>query len=248
MMDVKVKFNLHPHYIRKVLLFVSLLLAIVLASSSCISVFSDVSPFCAGVSNKVVSNETELRNAIDNAVGSTTITLNNDITLLATLVISANKDITLMSNRATEFHKLIGASGVATLIVKDSGILTLDGIIVTHAIKGLYEGGCGVIVDAKDKLILYNGEISGNSGAIIFTGGTFTGGIYSEGGGVYNNGIFEMYGGKISNNESPFGFGGGVCNNGIFTMFGGEIMDNKAYYDSTMGYGGRGGVYNCGSL
>jgi len=58
----------NPHHKKTALLIVSLLFITLLTSSSFVSVFSDVLPFTTGTSSKVmVSTETELRNAVENA-------------------------------------------------------------------------------------------------------------------------------------------------------------------------------------
>ena len=67
--------------------------------------------------------------------------------------------------------------------------------------------------------------------------GTITGGsITGNGGGVYNQGTFAMYGGKISGNTANRGGGVYVLGDG-FIMYGGEISNNTVKYDG-------GGVYN----
>ena len=67
--------------------------------------------------------------------------------------------------------------------------------------------------------------------------GTITGGsITDHGGGVYNQGTFAMYGGKISGNTANSGGGMYVLGDG-FIMYGGEISNNTAKYNG-------GGVYN----
>lgn len=67
--------------------------------------------------------------------------------------------------------------------------------------------------------------------------GTITGGsITDNGGGVYNQGTFAMYGGKISGNTANRGGGVYVLGDG-FIMYGGEISNNTVKYDG-------GGVYN----
>ena len=55
------------------------------------------------------------------------------------------------------------------------------------------------------------------------------------GDGVINSGTFEMYSGKISNNNANAGYDGAVYNSGYgtFSMFGGEISNNTGF-----------GVYN----
>lgn len=62
--------------------------------------------------------------------------------------------------------------------------------------------------------------------------GNITGGGNS---GVKNQGVFNLYSGKISGNSAMYG--GGVINNGTFNMYGGEIRENSA---SNQG----GGVFN----
>jgi hypothetical protein len=136
----------------------SLIFMIALVSSGFASVFSGVSLFVLGAPD-IVSNETELRNAVDTATGSTVIALGKDIALTeSTLTIPANKNITLTSSLASGFYKLIGADGKSTFIVEGGGMLRLDGIIVTHE-SG--KAGSGVTVDSDGTLILYSGEISG---------------------------------------------------------------------------------------
>lgn len=176
--------------------------------------------------DRIVSNEIELRNAIDNAKGPTVIALDNDITLTEQLVIPANKDITLTSNKEAELYKLIGTSyneygvivggsSVSTITVDSYGALKLDGISVTHTDTRL---GYVITVNENGKLILYNGLISSNIG------------------GVYNIGTFLMQGGEIANNSALDG--GGVRNIGIFRMLGGEISGNSGAIG--------GGIYNWG--
>jgi len=184
----KSNFNLHPLYSRKTSRLVSLLFVIVLVSSCFVSVLNGISPFVLGASNKTVNNETELRNALDNAVGSTTIALNKDITLTeTTLTISADKEITLTSNKASGYYKLIGVANRHTITVDSGGVLTLDGIIVTH--EGYVEGR-GITINSGGKLVLLSGEISGNISPTSFGA---VGGPTGNSGGVLNQGVFEMY-------------------------------------------------------
>jgi len=203
-------------YVTRKTVSVFTLLTILLVSSPS-SIFSDVSLFALGASNQGVSNETELKNAVNNAVGSTTIVLDKDIQLTATLIISANKDITLTSNSKSEFFKLIGPNEQSTITVNNDGVLKLDGIIITHVVSSI---GSGVTVDSGGTLIMNSGEISGNSG----NDGTL---IHSFSGvGVCNMGDFMLYGGVISNNVAEIG--GGLCIDSKFDMFNGTISDNMA--------------------
>jgi len=199
---------------------------IVLVSSLFVCLFAESSRG-ASLENAVhVKNETELKNAINNVSDnkSTTIVIDNDIALTESLKILANKNITLTSNKASGFYKLIGADGSSTITVESNGVLKLDGVIVTHP-KGTT--GRGVMVDVGGTFIMYNGEVSGNSAPMVYVVGM--GESTSTGGGVCNWGVFEMYGGKVSNNHAYGGSGGGVyVRRGIFTMFGGEISGNTA--------------------
>ncbi|MCL1977715.1 MAG: hypothetical protein FWG55_06430 [Candidatus Bathyarchaeota archaeon] len=228
-MNIKSKFDFRCFHNRKTLIFVSTLFMVALVSSFLASAIINTSPFALGAPDKTVNNETELKNAINNAPSktSTIIALNNDISLSSSLTIPANKDITLTSNK-NGFYKLIGKSDEYTINVTGYGMLKLDGIIVTHR-SG--DSGNGVIIHSDGQLILNSGEISGNIAKGVAIGLQF----YSAGGGVINYGTFEMHGGKISNNTAMNG--GGVSNSDTFTMSGGEISGNKAY-------NGGGGVYN----
>jgi len=246
---------LHKH------MLVFALLATLIVSLCFASVLSDISSFTSGAPNQlVVSNEAELLNAINTSIGSTSIALNKDITLSEALVIPINKSITLTSKSNVKFYKLLGANNTSTIFVDSDSVLELDGIIVTH-VNGVV--GCGVIVARGGTLVLFSGEISGNTGG----GYGFFGFGYSNGGGVYvgDGGCFVMSGGRICDNIASRGggvfngvgatftleggvvygngainSGGGVYNEwcGDFQMLGGEISGNTA----TSG----GGVYNCG--
>lgn len=237
--------------------------------------------------DRIVSNEMELRNVIINAVEPIVIALDNDITLTEQLVIPVNKNITLTSTSTSKFFKLIGGDREivrteegypvplpdAVIMVEGSGVLKIDGIVVTSTNIGPTWNSL-VRVNVVGTLIMYNGEISGNIGDGVCNSGTFEmyGGKISNntsivggggrGGAVYNSeyGTFGMFGGEISNNTG-FGvnnrgtfsmsggiisnnYGGGVQNNGIFSMSGGEISNNVGEGENVMQSGG--GVSNSG--
>ena len=250
--NVKTTINLRHQHRRlhsgKILLFTSLLFVLLLFSSGFIYVFSGGAySFALGVSNKVVSNETDLRNAVNDVSGSTTIALNNDITLTETLVIPANKDITLTSTSASKFFKLIGGYRdlpadpynpyypTPVITVKGGGVLRLDGIVVTCA---HFTWNKIIRVDVCGALILCKGEISGSD--------------YS-GDGVDNSGVFTILGGTISNVKpggQGNGRGNGVSNSGYgtFSMFGGEISNNIVGVCNAQGYNGAIGESNYGTF
>ena len=204
-------------------------------------------------SDRIVSNEMELRYAVNNAVEPTVITLDKDITLTEQLVIPVNKDITLTSNKESELYKLIGTSyeeygvivggeSVPTITVESNGALKLDGISVTHT-----DTRVGYVITVKEngKLTMNNGLISSkiggvyNFGTFLMQGGEISNNFAVNGGGVRNRGIFRMSGGEISGNSAGNN-GGGVHNEGTFEMSGGEISGNSGAIG--------GGIYNWGSF
>jgi len=130
---------------------------------------------------------------------------------------SANKKSsfgTLRSDKAEGFWKLIGVVNQYTISV--DGILTLDGVIVTH-VRGVIGGG--VFVNDDGEFFMNDGEVSGND-----NNGS-GGGVY-----VYPGGSFVMSGGTITNNTALYGGGVSMCR-GSFEMSGGTIANNTAYYN-----------------
>jgi len=107
-------------------LILAFLLTVMLVSSVFTCIFMNNSNG-ASLTNAVhVKNETELKNAINNASSKTvTVTLDNDITLTEPLTILANKDITLTSNKVSGYYRLNGAEGMSTIAV-EGGMLKLD--------------------------------------------------------------------------------------------------------------------------
>jgi len=231
---VSVEFKSGLHVSRRIVLIV--LLLVVLLVCSCLVVYVLVDNNAGGSVH--VKSEVELRKAIAGVQfgESVVIVLDCDISLIGTITVPVGVDVTLQSNGGVGFFKLFGPNGDAVLGVEGGGVLRLNGVVVTHA-SGDY--GRGVWVNSGGKLVLYDGEISNNNDAADVYGG-------GNGGGVYNDGIFEMYGGVISGNVAPSG--GGVCNSGTFSMFGGEISGNTATYpyrSNSIGSGG-GGVHSRG--
>jgi len=256
--SVKSQFALRRFCGRRGLLFVVLLFVVTLVFSCfTFTTFSSVSPFVSGNSDKIVSTETELREAINNAPTKKTYTiaLNNDIILTdSSLIIPTNKDIILTSNKAEDYYKLIGdihvESGhpldwshivrVNTITVNDKGLLTLDGIGVTCKGSSDY----AITVNKNGQFIMHKGLISNhfagvdNMGVFLMYGGEISGNM----GGVVNSGVFRLFGGKIIDNKiADMSGGSGVSNEGTFEMFGGEISYNIATFCG-------GGVRNAGSF
>jgi len=219
-----------------------------------------VFPFAVGVTtnttttSKIVSNEVELVNAINSdGAGSRVIVFNNDIRLMQSLVISVDKNITLTSNNNSGkvFFRLIGADGVSTITINDGGVLTLDGVIVTHNMNSM---GRGVTVNSGGKLILSNGEVSGNNatmgggvyvsyGTFNMVGGVIANNVASMGEQIDSSHVTEQHAGALHNAggngpNSVTGTGGGVYvgYDGSFSMLGGVVTNNTVDLDG-------GGVY-----
>ncbi len=130
-----------------------------------------------------------------------------------------------------------------TIYIESNVNLCLNG----HTIQYAQNGYVSVItIGSLGTLNLFDGE----AGDGLITGGTGTvsvvrGTKWFHGGGVYNNGTLNMYGGTIGGNHlATNGNGGGVYVydvNATFNMYGGSISGN------TVGNHG-GGVYSNGSV
>lgn len=133
-----------------------------------------------------------------------------------------------------------------------SGAITISGTtnlcLNGHTLTGT--GNASVIIIPNNvTLNLY--DCKDNEGKITGGGITATSALY--GGGVNVSGIFNMYGGTITENKSyvtddAFHGGGGVyVNDGSFTMYGGGITDNTTNRPSNnffnRAYGGGVDVY-----
>ena len=200
--------HVHPSYMILVTLLSMLLFTSLISCSLMVS-----------ADTFVVKTESELITAINEAPSgeSVVIALGNDIVLTESMVIPTGKNITLVSGSRDVM--LFGAAGQSTIIV--NGILTLNGIVVTHEKSAR---GSGVTVNSGGTLTLVSGDIFGNTA--------------QWGGGVYNDGIFSLFGGSITRNYAVNG--GGVYNNGNFTMLNGSVC----YNDADVG----GGIYNDGDF
>jgi len=232
--------------------FVSLLFGLLLFSSFLICVFGGVFSVSAVVPDVFVDDEDALLDAVDEVSsaggGSVVLALMCDIELMdGEFVIPPGVDVTLMSD-GVDVWALVGLDGSSTIVIKDGGVLTLAGIVVTHNPD---EYGAGVIVEYGGILNMIDGEISGNNvtyygggvynyGSFTMSGGVISGNAAGYGGGVCNYGSFELFGGKITNNIAWAG--GGVCNYGTssFELSGGEVSGNTASFG--------GGVCNYGSF
>jgi LysM repeat protein len=242
-MSIKVKKSRHKlTNLRMNLLVVSLLFVLLGSSllSCCVFMVQAEEPSKDVV---LVSNEYELRTAIDYAVKPTVIVFTADIQLTSTsLDINAGKNIVLISSgEDNDFFKLIGVPRVDTITVNNGGVLELAGIIITHTNGAT---GTGVTVQSGGTLIMSGGEISGNTangygGGVCIWYGNFTmfdGAILNNtancGGGIFSTqGDFSMFGGEISSNIAIGNYGGGVFNErGNFSLYDGLISGNTVSY------------------
>ena len=175
-----------------------------------------------------VFSEVELRDAICAAPYDKPYTIGvvGDIFLEKPLEIPSGKCIMLVGGGGC----LVGCDGMDTIIVRDGGRLTLlFQLVVTH-VEGA--SGRGVYVE--------------RGGVFEMSGGTICGNSAVRGGGVYNEGYFELwggervavenYGGVIVNNTAQYG--GGVYNGGYFITYWGDVCGNVAVRG--------GGVYSVG--
>ncbi|MCL2642951.1 MAG: hypothetical protein FWD52_05530 [Candidatus Bathyarchaeota archaeon] len=193
------------------------------------------------VIHTVVESEVELCDAIraspDNSGYVYVIGVGQGgIVLEKSLEIPEGKNVGLVSADVSAYTVcLVGGDGVDTVIVKCGGELVLfNGVIITHA-KG--DRGRGVYVKSGGTFTMEGGEVSGNRA--------------TRGGGVYNEGIFNMRGDVLLESSKLFANtaakGGGVYNVGTFILDGGNIYQNNCTNTLTS-TGEGGGVYNAGTF
>ncbi|MDR2402727.1 MAG: hypothetical protein LBD78_01715 [Spirochaetaceae bacterium] len=147
-----------------------------------------------------------LEAAVTAALGTTaTITVKADINAGSITVDTGNTQITLEGD-------------------------TTERIITGTASTRFTMGGSGSSLTLADKITLYQGGVTVNSGAtlVLKTGAKITGVIANSGVRVHDHGTFTMEGGSIENNGDTYNSSGGVAVSGTFTMTGGSIKGNKA--------------------
>jgi len=179
----------------------------------------------------VALNENELIEAlkVDDAI----VAILNDIELSKTLkishgthtLISLNGSSVLRGATCTENMFHIGWKTVLNLGMAGQDIsLFLDGNNLDTANGSVVFVEDGGIVNMYDGVIIKNNKMLGMN--VAYTNFK-KGNNGAAGAGVYvYNGIFNMYGGSISNNYSRFN-GAGVYNYGRFNLYGGSIENNK---------------------
>ena len=162
--------------------------------------------------------------------------LNDDVELTSTLNITGTVNLCLNGHDL----KLTANSG-SVIKIKTSATLNLYDCNGSHA-RGIRYGRWieyGEYVAESwrpggvDYDVITDGMITGGKGTVEDDGTTY-------GGGVYNGGTFNMYGGSIAGNQADTGGGVSNCRQCAFTMSGGVIAGNTAIGDN----GNGGGVYN----
>ena len=140
---------------RKTLIVVSVILAVVVL----VSAFFVYRSLIVDDGLIRVKSASELRDAVNNAEVNVpiNIALTTDIFLGPELTIPAGADITLTSDSKSDFFRLIGLNGQGVIRIMNGGRLTLAGIIVTHE-----EGSTGYGIHVGGRLIMVDGEVSGN--------------------------------------------------------------------------------------
>ena len=215
------------------------------------------------------ATQTDLQNAINNAVNNTptTIYLPNSITTASTVTVPANKIVRIMSVGSTIFQINANNGNYSVITVAASGTLWLENIKITGANKtgdggGVYvnNGGTFGMKDgvevSENTASLHGGGVYSN-GTVIATGGSISNNTisaqFAKGGGVYMaNGTFDATNLTIANNTVTVTglnvinvdcMGGGVfIKKGTFNAIGCTI-DNNAAKNETTGSGGS-GAYN----
>ena len=158
--------------------------------------------------------------------------------------------LVLYGELTEHFTTTMSALGFTGHGVQNEGIFIMhDGVISNNVGRS----GGGVSNSRQSVFVMHGGYIENNIGfngggienwqCSTFTmyGGTIRGnvapihGVGGAGGGIRNDGIFYMHGGRIYNNVAE-GNGGGVFNfRGVFTLTGGWIFDNLTQRPQQLG-------------
>ena len=207
------------------------------------------------IDDKAVQTSSNISNKAFSGIGYVLPTgnyyLGNDVQLKYPLYFgdSENRNVNLCLN-----GKTITANGDfdAIILFRGSGDRVVFSLTdcqntgkITHS-NG--KSGCGVYVFSNSRATfnMYKGSIDSNAGHVTTSNSTTTingGGVSMNNNSGYSGdgGIFNMYGGTITNNSATNGGGVYMCNNGgnIFNMYGGSITGNTATDQG-------GGVYSAG--
>jgi len=149
---------------------------------------------------------------VANFLGTATVTVLADANLLMGLPILNGSDVTLTSEGSHTVSRSATCLGPMLLVL---GTLRLKGGLTL-------DGGDASGDENRIAQIMPGGRLEMSSGV------TLTGGNAGNGGAVYNQGTFRMFGGTITENAAD-GVGGGVeTSGGVFRMTGGTISENTA--------------------
>lgn len=172
------------------------------------------------------------------------------------IIVGTGVSLTLRNFTFTNLPFIVEAGG--KLILSDQSD-PANSMVIQNTTSGGVNVNGGSLEMNKGALIANNnaanrsGGVRMNAGksSFIMNGGTISGNINSEGGGVrIAGGTFTMYGGLISDNIGGDGFtgGGGVClygANTLFTMTGGVISGNgNTYQGGGVAILGSGAIFN----
>ena len=175
-----------------------------------------------------VDNQNELYDAID-YYSTIEVKLWQNIELSRILSVGDGKNITIDLNGKTLSRNLvIPAADGGVIRVETGGQLTIKNSKSEE--DGLITGG----KSTNGGGITNHGELTLESGRIMFCEAT------SSGGAIWNDGTLTINGGIITQNHSDKD-GGGIWNNGTLTINGGTIASNQS---AALG----GGIWNGGSL
>ncbi|MHB8648355.1 MAG: choice-of-anchor Q domain-containing protein [Thermomicrobiales bacterium] len=155
------------------------------------------------------------------------------------LATSTITNSTITSNTATDGAGGNGGDG--------GGIAVGDGNVGTTTITNSTISG-NTAFDTGDEgfgggIVNFAGTTNLMSSTLL--GNTANGTHYSDGGGIANNGTFNVTGSTISGNTSVVGTGGGVSNYGsMMTITNSTIVGNAATGLTSQGQGRGGGIFN----
>ena len=156
---------------------------------------------------------------ISSAVNYSTFTVLDGATLIL------DNNITLQGNRSTERAVVVVTDGV--LVMNNGSSVTGNGHHGVRVNSGTFTMNEGEITENRFRgVVIGPGDGRRTNARFVMNGGTISG---NSGGIILSTGTFDLNGGTISGNTSP-GAGGGLwIQGGVFNMSGGEITQNLAH-------------------
>ncbi len=228
---------------------VSLILCITMVLLVCFSLANVQTSGVWGYGLKLIDNEANLRDAIENYEPGEILVVQSDFEVEEVITIPAGNNIILVGDDVSPglILKITRGQQFPTgpmFIVDEGATFSIEWIIFDGGYTGtestestgpIIENNGTLIMDNRSALVNNKDKSAASHGGAVMNNGTFTMNSGSQitgcingygGGGVYNQGTFTMNGGEISGNR---GDGGGVQNNGTFVMSGGGITGNLGY-------------------